>query len=307
VAIPDPAAPATKAPLFTGEIDHSDDNFEAAGYGVRASIVCADYLATFADHNPAALTVATGLQATHARVGAALDRLGWPAGARDIQTGAHTMLSSFLAQTTLEECARAADAEGGAFFCSPEGEAVFRHRDWLTTDARSIAIQGYIGYETVPAGASSAHLLTVDTVWERAEIQNQIHYARTGGAVQTVSDPTSIDANGIRSYQRLDFELSTDAEVATLAARALAIHKDLRLKIIGATIAANEDTANEDLNRLFWDSRYGDLLTIRVAPAVEAAWELEREVQVFGIAHSISADEWLVTFKLDDALTNFLP
>jgi hypothetical protein len=302
VAIPDPTAPLTKAPLFTGEIEVSDDDYQGAGFAVRATIACTDYMGTWADHNPAALTVATGLQLTSARVGAALDRLSWPSADRDIQTGVHTMLSSFLAQTTLEEAARAADAEGGAFFAGPEGKAYFKARDWLITDSRSVTVQGYLGYETVPAGAQSAHLLNVDTSWERAEIANQVHLARTGGAVQTVSDATSIDENGTRSYQRMDFELSTDAQVLTLANRYLARHKDLHLRIVGATIAANEDVDNEDLNRLFWDIRYGDRLAVRIAPAVSGGWEIEREVQVFGIAHSISADDWVVALKLDDAL-----
>jgi hypothetical protein len=100
----------------------------------------------------------------------------------------------------------------------------------------------------------------------------------------------------------MDFELSTDAQVLTLANRYLARHKDLHLRIVGATIAANEDVDNEDLNRLFWDIRYGDRLAVRIAPAVSGGWEIEREVQVFGIAHSISADDWVVALKLDDAL-----
>jgi hypothetical protein len=70
------------------------------------------------------------------------------------------------------------------------------------------------------------------------------------------------------------------------------------------TISGNEDPGNEDLNRLLWDSQYGDLIQIRVAPPW--GWELERATQIMGISHTITADDWVATFKLDDSLASTL-
>lgn len=299
VAVPDASAPLVKAPLFTGFIDASSDGYGGAGHEVITSISCLDYMALFGAHNPEALATPTGVQGTHTRVGAALDRLAWPAGARSIQTGVHTLQSSFLAQSTLEECQVAADAEGGAFYADPSGVATFKARDWLTTDTRSTVIQGYLGYDAPPTGADSAHVLDIRTSWEAARIANLIQFARVGSAIQVAADATSQVSYGIRSYGRTDFQNNTDAEVAFLAARHLANVKDNHLKLDAVTISGVDDPANADLNRLLWDTRLGDRLSVLIEPPF--GWSIEREVHVFGIAHKIDGHDWTVTLSLDDA------
>jgi hypothetical protein len=134
---------------------------------------------------------------------------------------------------------------------------------------------------------------------------NLVEMARSGGELQLVEDEDSQVLYKERSHRRLDLENNTDAEVLTLAERFLAVYKDLRMRVDEVTITGVEDPDNEDLNRLIWDTQYGDLLSIRVAPPW--GWEFERLVQVMGISHEITADDWEVTLKLDDALTNFLP
>src|SRR5690606_4751992 len=91
-----------------------------------------DVLADLHQFNPPALDtpIPTSLLSSE-RVHAALNRYGFPPSRRLVQGGAHTMVSSALAQSTLEECQRAADAEGGALFADPDNNVVFRHRDWL--------------------------------------------------------------------------------------------------------------------------------------------------------------------------------
>lgn len=305
VTIPDPTDPDTKVALFTGILDDARDDFGAAGFDISSILACVDPMGLWGGFDPPALETPTGVQDTDERVEAALDRMGWPSGDRDIQTGAHTMTSSHLAQTVLEECQVAAESEGGAFFAGKDGAAVFKARDWLITDARSTTPQGYLGYEEIPTGEQAAWVLQPVTSWERARIVNQVQYARTGSTVQLAEDETSQDNYGLRSAERLDFQNNADAEVLWLAERFLAVRKDLRLRIDSVSLAANHDPDNEDLNRIFWDTQLGDLLAVRVATPY--GWEIVREVQVMGWTHRITKDDWELTLKLDDALTNFLP
>lgn len=304
VAIPDQST-GTKVPLATGIIEETGDELGDGGYDVELEVPCVDYMGLWALHDPDALTTPTGVEDTDERVASALDRFGWPDDTdhRDIQAGAHTMQSSFLAQSTLEECARAADAEGGAFFASPDGKATFKARDWLTTDTRSTVIQGYIGYDSVPTGKQGAHLVDVEVSKATARVRNIIQFARIGGTLQTSSDATSIVLHDRRTYRRTDFHNNADSEVSTLADRHLAIAKDLRLRLESVTIAAVADPDDEDLNRLLWGTQFGDLLKVKVATV---GWSFEREVQVFGIHHEITGDDWAVTFRLDDDLNGIL-
>ena len=106
---------------------------------------------------------------------------------------------------------------------------------------------------------------------------------------------------GIRSHKRTDFQNTTDGEVLALAVRVVNARKDLRPRADQITIAGVEDPDNEDLNRLLWDTRLGDRLAVLSKPRM--GWSVEREVHVFGMDHAITADDWTVTFRLDDAQT----
>ena len=177
---------------------------------------------------------------------------------------------------------------------------MFRNRDWLTTDTRSIVIQGYLGYEEVPAGAQAAHIDSpLDTSWELARVINHAAYARAGGVAQEAQDLGSWSAYGIRSHKRTDLQNTTDAEVATLANRTVSLRKDLRPRADQITIGAVDDPDNEDLNRLLWDTELGDRVAIQATTPY--GWVIEREAHIFGIDHTITADDWLVSFRLDDA------
>jgi hypothetical protein len=211
------------------------------------------------------------------------------------------MQTSHLAQTTLEECQRAADAEGGAFYADRRGFAIFKARDWLTTDPRSTDVVAYLGYDDVPTDADAAHIVAIEISHEAARVVNDVAFARVGSHLQTASDPTSQVLFGPRSYQRTDLENNDDAEVAFLTARHLAAFKDDRARIDRVTVAAVEDPDNEDLNRLMYDSRFGDRFAVRVA--TPWGWSYDKEVHVMGLDHRITADEWVLSFRLDDAQT----
>lgn len=300
VAIPDPDT-GLRVSLFTGRLDAAYGDAADAGHAITSTFQIYDFMADWNAYDPFE-TTPTGNQRTDLRVHAALDRYDWPADERDIQVGAHNVQSSTLSETTLEECQVAADAEGGVFYCSKDGLATFKNRDWLTTDARSTTIQGYIGYEEVPAGAQAAHIIgDPATSWELARIINHAAYARAGGTAQEVNDYGSQNAYGIRSHNRTDFLNTTDGEVLALAVRVVNSSKDLRPRADDIAISAVADPDNEDLNRLFWDSQLGDRVAIQASTPY--GWVIEREAHIFGITHELTADDWNVIFRLDDAQT----
>ena len=299
--IPDLTDLATTVALFTGRIDSSNDRYTAQGADITTDLNLIGPLGTLSAYEPLALAVATGAETTDERIETALDRMSIPAGERSVQTGINNVVTSYLDQSVLEECQRAADAEGGAFFADGEGVYTFKARNWLTTDTRSTVIQGYIGFET-PAGSPNAHIIGDPiTSWELARVRNSIHYMRNGGTRQVETDSVSITTYGERTYDRLNLNNTTDAEVLALAVRALSVYKDSAVRIEEVTIAANDDPSNLDLNALFYDTQYGDLLSVNIRTL--QGWEWSQNVHVIGVTHYITADDWTVTLTLDDSLT----
>ena len=124
VAVPDPDT-GMRVPLFTGRFEGLIGDPADAGHAITATMQLFDFMGDWAAYNPLE-TTDTGNQRTDVRVEAALDRYGWPADERDIQVGDHNVTGSTLSDTTLEECQQAADAEGGAFYCSKDGLAMFK-------------------------------------------------------------------------------------------------------------------------------------------------------------------------------------
>ena len=197
VAVPDPDT-GVRVALFTGRFEGLIGDPADAGHAITAPLQLFDFMGDWAAYDPLE-TTDTGSQRTDLRVQAALDRYGWPLDERDIQVGDHNVTGSTLSDTTLEECQQAADAEGGAFYCSKDGFAVFKTKDWLTTDTRSTVIQGYVGYTEVPTGEQAAHAACPATSWELARVVNHAAYAREGGTAQEAEDVQSQSYYGLRS------------------------------------------------------------------------------------------------------------
>jgi hypothetical protein len=244
------------------------------------------------------LTVATGVESTSARIHGALDRFGYDGDRTQIQTGVHEMQTSALAQSTFEECQRAADAEGSVFYADSQGRPVFKARDWLTTDTRSVNVQAWIGYDTIPAGSTGAHVLGLVVSHESARIVNQVSFAASGGILQTAEDALSQTLFGKRTYQRTDFENNDDTELALLAARHLAAFKDDRARVDQVTIAVADDP---DFHDLLYTTQFGDRWSVLVA--TPWGWSYAKEVHVMGVELAVTADDFQATFRLDDAQT----
>ena len=138
---------------------------------------------------------------------------------RDIQTGDHNVTGSTLSDTTLEECQQAADAEGGVFFCSKDGLAIFKNKDWLTTDTRSTVVQGYVGYTEVPTESRLPMLRDRQRAGSWPGSINHAAFAREGGTAQEAEDVQSQSYYGLRSQKRTDLHNTTDGEVLAFAVR----------------------------------------------------------------------------------------
>src|SRR5690606_38489032 len=163
----------------------------------------------------------------------------------------------------------------------------------LPTDlpSRPVNVQARIGFPDGPP------VVDARVSWDVARVRNHITFARTGGTVQVVEDAASQAAYGVRTYQRLDFQNNSNAQVLTLAQRALASWKDARIRVDQVTVAARE--SDPDLHKMFYDCQIGDLVEVRVNP--RPGFTYDTEAHVIGIAHTITPSDWVVTLTLDDA------
>lgn len=288
-----PSIDATWYPMWTGQIDSMGDIYSPGARGVNSSMRCLDFFARFQIDDPPALSVPIGAgQRTDQRVATVLDAAGWPDETplwRDLQVGIHTMPSSTLAQSRLQEMAIAADSEGGGLFIGPTGNVVFKSRDWLETDPRSITPQWSAG--TV---ASEIAILDADTDWSTSRVFGEVRMARAGGSEVTVQDGLSISAYGKRTFRRFDFQLENDAQVSNLADRFLEAFRYDRLRI--ESVVLYPDTAAAALDLL--TTELGDRILLQIRTP-EFSYAVESWVN--GITHNVTADDWTVSLRVDNA------
>lgn len=161
----------------------------------------------------------------------------------------------------------------------------------LDLNDRSTTVQAEIGFPDGPP------IVDAKVSWDIARVRNQIAYARTGGTVQTAEDTTSQTAYGIRTHQRLDYQNNLNTQILTLAERALAAWKDDRVRVDQVTIAAR--AGDPDAHKLFYDARYGDLVSVRINPRTGFTYDVD--THIIGIAHDITPSDWAVTLILDDS------
>ena len=168
------------------------------------------------------------------RLNRILDVVGWPTADRDIDDG-DAYLQAFAGDgsSALDAAISVSDSEFGAFYCTPDGKAKFRHRRAAYTDADLNAVQLIFAdngspfalpYESASLGASDAL------------IRNDVRGSRRNGVEQATEDADSIDKFLRWSFSLPTLELRTDVEVKALCDAVLTEYKNPLQRIDSLTV-----------------------------------------------------------------------
>ena len=287
-------------PQFTGYIDSITDEYNDAGFDVNARLSGYGFAGILQMDNlpPLETPVGSG-ELSSDRVTRILDGIlpiSWQPANREIQTGVATMQQSTLPGSNLEEILKAADAEGGGYFHSKESFPVFKARDWLVNDPRSSDVQVRIG-----GPASDITPMGFVSDWSAQRIYNDVQLTAVDGVPQRVVDEGSVGRYFRRTFRKTGFENDSDTSVLELADRFLGAFAWDRIRIEEAQLwprSNGEAAAALELE-------IGDLAEATVSTG--AGWQYTTEAHVMRIDHYVTATDWTVTVRLDDALTTVPP
>jgi len=244
-----------------------------------------------------------GSELSGARVGWALDQIGWPAATRDIDTG-QTILPALTVTAGSEPAALShlldvADSERGAFFVKGNGDAAWfdRHRTLKSPYTTAEAVFGDTADSDVPYEALAPS-------YDRDLIRNEVKVTRAGGSTQTATDSTSQTAYGRRTFA-LSPLLTSDTEALSMAQYLLGAYKDPALRFDALTFQPLEDN---DLWDLVGGLDMWDRVTVkRTPPGGGPAIQLDCLIE--GIEHRgvPTGAGWDTTLRLSPAnTTNYL-
>lgn len=280
-------------PLFTGYIDSITDQYSSGGYGVDTRVGGYGFAGVMQlDRLPAVEPAILAGALSSERVNFLLDRMDWDPVSRNIQTGIATMQATTFPGSNLKEFQNASEAEGGAYFHDAEARPTFKARDWLSTDPRSTELQFRIG-----GPGADIDPIGYDVDWSGQRIYNDVQYTREGGSLQRVTNEASISRYYRRTLQRTELENDNDLQVLELADRTLAALAYDRIRIVSVEAWPRD----EESAGLALTAELGDLVEATVTTG--AGWAYTAEAHVMGIAHRVTAGDWRVSLRLDDAAT----
>ena len=289
--------------IFTGVIDDWNLLWDVDGTAT-AEFVAVDAMGQLARIEFDAWT-ATAAQLSGARISAILDRneVAFPAGRRDIDTGASTLQGDSVTwgSNVLNYAQLVRQSEQGWLFAS-------RH-DLLTFRSRHALVGAAVGLTFADDGGGLAfHGIGTDVGSEL--LFNRVGVDREGGTLQTVEDDTSQAAYGVRTLSITGLLLDSDGQSSAMAEYLLSIYKDptarvasVMVKVHGLDAADQASVAAIEL---------GDLIEVVWTPLGVGPPIPQVLLVVEGIRHEVTVDEYTVelsvapivqsgVFILDDA------
>lgn len=218
----------TQYPLFYGYINTYTTNFATGVNSVsQVTLQCTDGMRLINNAVISSVPASAAGDNTSTRITQILDLISWPSSLRSLDTGSSTCQidPGTANRSALDALQVIADkTEFGGLFLSTTGQVKFYSRNNIAL--RAAQPQAYFDDQGSNTDYQSIQLMHDDVM-----IVNDVRVNRLGGAVQSVSDATSISTYFTHSGVRANNLVETDAEALSQAQTLLAARKDATLRI----------------------------------------------------------------------------
>ena len=274
---------------YTTDYSYSYDQAENVGY---VDISAADAFRLF---NLAAVGTISGQAAgqdTGTRINKILDTVDFPNGMRTIDTGnSYCQADPATTRTSLAAIQNVEVSEQGAFYITPEGNAIFKNRYNTIASVGGTPIKfnqtGDIPYKNLVFA------------FDDKLIVNQANVTRIGGTTQTYIDADSVATYFPHSITYTDLVVDTDAEAANIAAIYTATRASTTIRIDQMTIDLL-DTAVPTGTILGMDY----FTNVDISNIQPDGSTITKNLQVQGVNWDITPNRWLGTFTTLEPITD---
>ncbi len=224
-------------------------------------------------------------ESSDTRLGNILDDIGWPGGARSLDSGvslvaavtAYTGPASTLITQLLK-------AEVGHLYIAGDGDATFKNR---------VAFSALTSQATYDPGTSLDYE-QITLVYDKDTLYNEATVTGQTGSAQTATDATSATDHGPHAFPTgNDGGILGAPEALNVAEWIVGIHKDVAVRIVGFEVHPEKDQANlyvEVLGRELLE-----LVTVKYDPP-GAGTTLDQIVAVQSVTHTVIAGSWVTNY-----------
>jgi hypothetical protein len=245
--------------------------------------------------NLAAITSVTGSSAgqdTGTRIAKILDTVQFPTQMRTLDTGnSLTQADPATSRTALAAVQNCEFSEQGAFYFSPEGNAIFKNR------SNTISSAGGTPTDFNQTGGIPYRNLVF--AFDDKLIVNQANITRIGGTKQTATDATSVAAYFPHSVTYSDLVIDTDASAANIAAIYVGTRSGTTIRIDQMTIDIYDPLVPSDtiLNLDYFDN-------VLISNTQPDGSTIVKNLQIQGVAWDITPNKWSGTFTTLEPITD---
>lgn len=287
--------------LWSGFADSWTPDFSDPSWSI-VTLQATDAFKVFNSINRAAEASQGAGEASGGRIKRILDDIGWDANDRVIATGDSTLQATTLADNPLTEMLLVQDSELGELYMDADGNLVFRNRRAALLDPRSNASQVTFGDGGLAATGEIPYTQTAITN-DDSTMANQVSIANAGGTAQVAQDVVSQAKYLIKSYERTDLLLQTDADALNVALSILSQNKDPELRFSSITLGVPRPLENETVWPAVLLRELGDRVAVTRRPP-GGGDPTSREVFVRGVEMSSDGASWQTTFQFQSAARN---
>ena len=266
--------------LFSGYTTSYDYSYDQAENMAYVDISASDAFRLF---NLASVINVTGQavgQDTGTRINKILDTVSFPNGMRSIATGnSLTVADPATLRTSLSALQNCEFSEQGAFYITPEGNAIFKNRNTVIASAGATPTEFNqttgIPYKNLKFAFDDKLIINTATM------------TKVGGTAQTALDADSIATYFPHSMSIADLVIDTDENAMNIAKIYVATRSSTTIRIDEMTL----DLLDPDVPTatiLAFDY-YDNVLITNLQPDGST---ITKNLQVQGIAHDITPNSW---------------
>jgi len=233
------------------------------------------------------VTGATAGDLSGTRINQILDQIDWPPSMRDVDAGLTTLQADpGTARTSLNAMQTVADSEYGALYVDTDGSFVFQDRS---------VTAGSIGGTITTFNDNGTGIPYANAMWKLDDtlIFNSAQISRAGGTPQTAINQASIDKYFIHSYNLQDLLMQTDAVALDYAQAYVASRAETQVRCDGIELDLYTSNYNSGILAALTLDFFDPIRVITTQPGGST---LDRTLQIFGVANTITPNSFRVFF-----------
>ncbi|MGI5493789.1 hypothetical protein [Microtetraspora malaysiensis] len=269
----------------------------------EAVVQCTDAFKVLANNDRIPVEAVGDGELSGTRVNRILDSVDWPRTDRLIDTGDTVLQGTTLQGDALTELQLTADSDLGELYVDGAGRLVFRGRYGVTTDERSNLSQATFGDAGPDSGELPYDLDGLAISYDDQQLINLARIGRANGTVQTAQDLASQSKYLVRTFDRTDLLMASDADAASVATWIIKISKEPELRF--DAIIIDPDLDPDVLYPQLLGREIGDRITIIRRPP-GGGDPIKRDVWIRGISHEAQPEQWKATWSLQAATKTML-